>query len=60
MNGRMHGAPLPREPGRAVALGRVIVLRPNFNDLFIVEILKTENPMRKFRFLFIQRAACPI
>jgi hypothetical protein len=37
---RIHNAPLTHEPGRAVALGRVLVLTwPNFNDLFIRENL---------------------
>jgi hypothetical protein len=36
MNGKQD-APLPRELGRAVALGRVLVLTwPNFNDLFTI------------------------
>jgi hypothetical protein len=33
---RTHSAPLTREPGMAVAMGRVLVLtRPSFNDRFI-------------------------
>jgi hypothetical protein len=34
---RIHNAPLTREPGKAVALGRVLVqTTPNFNDLFSI------------------------
>jgi hypothetical protein len=34
---KIHSAPLPREPGRAVALERVLVLTwPQFNDLFLI------------------------
>jgi hypothetical protein len=44
---RIHSAPLTREPGRAVTLGRVLVLTcPNFNDLFI----KSGSPSHPFIF----------
>jgi hypothetical protein len=41
---RIHSAPLTHEPGRAVALGRVILMtRPNFNDLFMKRTTHDSN-----------------